>query len=78
LVGHNRFACLHIQYAEIPFSNETVDFDAGIDRNLGTIQQPDVSAEEGDELRRVEACETQAEIVLVRSFEKKSAFFREE
>jgi len=60
------------------FSNATVELDAGIDGNLGPVEQPDVSAEEWDELRRLLTCTTQAEIVLIRSFEKESAFLREE
>src|SRR6202035_5337659 len=72
------FARLHIQDAEIPFSNATVELDVAFDRNLGTVQQSDVSAEEWDEQLRVLACETQAEIILICSFEKERAFFREE
>jgi len=70
-------ARLHVEQGEVPFADAAVEFDAGINRDLRAVEQADVAAEEGNELRRF-AGEAEAEIVLIGALEKKGALLWKE
>jgi len=44
-------ARLHVEEREIPFADAAVEFDAGVDGDLRAVEQTNVAAEEGNELR---------------------------
>ena len=77
LLRNERLAGLHIEEGQIPLADAPVELDAGVDRNLFAAEQADPAAEKGNELRRF-AAEAETEIVLIGSFQKKGALFREE
>src|SRR6267142_3323122 len=72
------FTGLHVKQSEVPFSYPPVQFHSRVDGNLRAAQQSNSPAEERNELRRILASNSQAEIVLVGPFEKERPLLRKE